>query len=72
MCAYSMASTIIQVYLKHILEAFFHMHPNVRMSALSVIILVLKQGLVHPVQVITSQYLYVGVTCVKDKFSKVL
>ncbi|ELU12686.1 hypothetical protein CAPTEDRAFT_160616 [Capitella teleta] len=45
-----MASTIIQVYLKQVLESFFHSHSQVRMSALNVIILILGQGLVHPVQ----------------------
>ena len=47
----SMASTIIQVYLKQLLESFFHTDATVRMTALNVIELVLKQGLVHPVQV---------------------
>ena len=46
-----MASTIIQVYLQQLLEAFFHTDAQVRMTALNVIELVLKQGLVHPVQV---------------------
>ena len=47
----SMASTIIQVYLKQLLESFFHPQSRVRLAALNVIILVLRQGLVHPVQV---------------------
>ncbi|KAI0209445.1 Nipped-B-like protein [Lamellibrachia satsuma] len=47
-----MASTIIQVYIKQILESFFHPHSQVRMIALSVIILILRQGLVHPVQIV--------------------
>ena len=47
----SMASTIIQVYLKQLLESFFHAQAAVRMAALNVIVLVLRQGLVHPVQV---------------------
>ena len=46
-----MASTIMQVYLKHVLEAFFTGKSQVRLEALSVIQLVLRQGLVHPVQV---------------------
>ena len=54
---YSMASTIIQVYLKQLLESFFHHEPKVRLSALNVIVLVLRQGLVHPVQVSSSQSL---------------
>ncbi|KAK2155227.1 hypothetical protein NP493_2098g00006 [Ridgeia piscesae] len=47
-----MASTIIQVYIKQILESFFHHHSQVRMIALSVITLILRQGLVHPVQIV--------------------
>ena len=41
------------VFLLQILESFFHHHSQVqvRMIALSVITLVLRQGLVHPVQV---------------------
>jgi len=46
-----MASTIIQVYLKQVLESFFHMQSQVRMCALEVVVLILRQGLVHPVQV---------------------
>ena len=48
----SMASTIIQMYLKQVLESFFHSQSYVRLHALSVITLILKQGLVHPVQVL--------------------
>jgi len=47
----SMASTIIQVYLKQVLESFFHLQSQVRMCALEVVVLILRQGLVHPVQV---------------------
>ncbi|XP_061192495.1 nipped-B-like protein isoform X1 [Saccostrea echinata] len=45
-----MASTIMQVYLKHVLDSFFHSHSQVRLAALQVVVLVLQQGLVHPVQ----------------------
>lgn len=45
-----MASTIMQVYLKEVLEAFFTSRSQVRLEALNVIQLVLKQGLIHPVQ----------------------
>lgn len=45
-----MASTIMQIYLKHVLEAFFTVRSQVRLEALNVIQLVLRQGLVHPVQ----------------------
>ena len=50
-----MASTVIQVYLKQILESFFHKSNPVRLAALGVTTLILKQGLVHPVQVIYVQ-----------------
>ncbi len=46
-----MASTVIQLYLKEILEAFLHPDVGVRHAALKVIQLILAQGLVHPVQV---------------------
>ncbi|GAB1597401.1 nipped-B-like protein A [Argonauta hians] len=45
-----MASTIIQVYLKQVLESFICANFQVRQSALDIIQLVLRQGLVHPVQ----------------------
>lgn len=46
-----MASTVIQLYLKEIMEAFLHPDVGVRHAALKVIQLILQQGLVHPVQV---------------------
>lgn len=45
-----MASTIMQIYLKQVLESFFHHQIQVRSAALNVICLVLRQGLIHPVQ----------------------
>ncbi|XP_025080871.1 nipped-B-like protein B isoform X1 [Pomacea canaliculata] len=45
-----MASTVVQLYLKEVLEAYFHEHPQVRITALNVVQLILRQGLVHPVQ----------------------
>ena len=48
---HSMASTIMQVYLKEVLEVFFTSRSQVRLEALNVIQLVLRQGLIHPVQV---------------------
>ncbi|ESO95734.1 hypothetical protein LOTGIDRAFT_214826 [Lottia gigantea] len=45
-----MASAIMQVYLKQVLESFFHENSTVRLTALGVVQLILKQGLVHPVQ----------------------
>ena len=57
-----MASTIIQVYIKQILESFFHHHSQVRMIALSVITLILRQGLVHPIQVGNHPYCVITLT----------
>lgn len=47
-----MASTVIQLYLKEILESFLHVNVSVRHAALRVIQLILAQGLVHPVQIV--------------------
>ena len=47
-----MASTVIQLYLKEILESFLHSDVQVRHAALKVIQLILAQGLVHPVQIV--------------------
>lgn len=47
-----MASTVIQLYIKEILESFLHININVRHAALKVIQLILAQGLVHPVQIV--------------------
>lgn len=46
-----MSSSIMQLYLKQVLESFFHTQSTVRHFALSVITLTLSQGLIHPVQV---------------------
>ncbi|KAJ8040860.1 Nipped-B-like protein [Holothuria leucospilota] len=45
-----MSSSVIQVYLKLVMGVMLHALPSIRMDALKVIILTLKQGLVHPVQ----------------------
>ncbi|XP_068033150.1 nipped-B-like protein isoform X2 [Anomalospiza imberbis] len=45
-----MSSSIMQLYLKQVLEAFFHNQSCVRHFALNVIALTLNQGLIHPVQ----------------------
>ncbi|KAM3850385.1 nipped-B-like protein B [Diretmus argenteus] len=45
-----MSSSILQLYLKQVLEAFFHTQSSVRHFALNVIALTLNQGLIHPVQ----------------------
>ncbi|XP_012219437.1 nipped-B-like protein A [Linepithema humile] len=47
-----MASTVIQHYIKQILESFLHANISVRRAALKVIQLILAQGLVHPVQIV--------------------
>ncbi|XP_013793614.1 nipped-B-like protein A [Limulus polyphemus] len=47
-----MASTVIQIYLKQVLESILHFQPSVRKAALHVVQLILGQGLVHPVQVV--------------------
>ena len=47
-----MASTVIQVYLKAILESFLHVKEDCRVSALKVITIILSQGLVHPAQIV--------------------
>ena len=47
-----MASTVIQLYLKEILESYIHATVTVRHAALKVIQLILAQGLVHPVQIV--------------------
>ncbi|XP_015608348.1 nipped-B-like protein B [Cephus cinctus] len=47
-----MASTVIQLYLKEVLESFLHVNVSVRHAALKVIQLILAQGLVHPVQIV--------------------
>ncbi|XP_041825130.1 nipped-B-like protein B [Melanotaenia boesemani] len=45
-----MSSSIMQIYLKQVLESFFHSQSSVRHFALNVITLTLSQGLIHPVQ----------------------
>lgn len=47
-----MASTVIQLYLKQILQSYMHSDLTVRKPALKVVQLILQQGLVHPVQII--------------------
>ncbi|KAG8456703.1 hypothetical protein GDO86_002475 [Hymenochirus boettgeri] len=45
-----MSSSIMQLYLKQVLESFFSTQSSVRHFALNVIALTLNQGLIHPVQ----------------------
>ncbi|EAA15100.4 AGAP009290-PA [Anopheles gambiae str. PEST] len=47
-----MASRVIQIYLKEILRSFLHRDYGVRSWAMRVIEVVLRQGLVHPVQIV--------------------
>ena len=47
-----MASTVIQIYLKAILESFINPEVVARHAAIKVISLILNQGLVHPVQIV--------------------
>jgi len=41
-----MASTVVQIYLKAVLESYFHVEPQVRLHATEVAVIVLRQGLV--------------------------
>ena len=52
--ASGMASSVIQKYLKFVLNSFLHQEFKVRHAALKVISLILNQGLVHPVQIVPS------------------
>ncbi|KAM9307263.1 nipped-B-like protein B isoform 2-T2 [Pholidichthys leucotaenia] len=45
-----MSSSIMQIYLKQVLDSFFNSQSTVRHFALNVITLTLSQGLIHPVQ----------------------
>uniref|UniRef100_A0A8C5EAP6 Nipped-B protein n=1 Tax=Gouania willdenowi TaxID=441366 RepID=A0A8C5EAP6_GOUWI len=45
-----MSSSIMQIYLKQVLESFLSSQSTVRHFALNVITLTLNQGLIHPVQ----------------------
>lgn len=47
-----MSSRIIQLYLKDILSCFLHIDFNVRLWAMKAVDVVLRQGLVHPVQIV--------------------
>ena len=46
-----MASAIIQIYLKYILDAVFHKLALVRMCVIELVLLIVQQGLVHPMPV---------------------
>lgn len=47
-----MASTVIQVYLKSVLDSFINPNALVRHAVLKIISLILAQGLVYPVQIV--------------------
>jgi cohesin loading factor subunit SCC2 len=47
-----MSSRVIQIYLKEILNCFLNKDYQVRSMAMGVIDIVLRQGLVHPVQIV--------------------
>lgn len=47
-----MSSRIIQLYLKEILNSLLHPNLNVRLNSMKVVQLVLRQGLVHPIQIV--------------------
>jgi len=42
-----MAATVMQLYLRPVLESYFHVDPQVRLCATEVAVTVLRQGLVH-------------------------
>lgn len=50
--ASGMGSSVAQTYLKDVLESFFSSFFTVRLTALSVITTILRQGLIHPVQTV--------------------
>ena len=62
-----MASTVIQVYLKCILDSFVHPSMQARHATLKVIQLILAQGLVHPVQIVP--YLICMATDIEQRIS---
>lgn len=47
----SVSSNIAQAFLLSVAEAYYHSEAQVRMAALQVVTLILRQGLVHPGQV---------------------
>lgn len=47
-----MSSRVIQIYLKEILNSFLNRDFNVRVMGMRVVEIVLRQGLVHPVQIV--------------------
>jgi len=48
---FSISSAAAQLFLTDIFSSFFTVHLQVRLTSLTVLNLILKQGLVHPAQV---------------------
>lgn len=63
-----MASRIIQLYLEEILDCFLNRDDAVRLWAVKVVQIVLRQGLVHPVRMVP--YLICLSTDLKVEVSK--
>ena len=49
--SFSVSSSVSQTFLQPVLESFMNSELQVRLAALQAIILILRQGLVHPAQV---------------------
>lgn len=60
-----MSSNIAQAFLQPVLESFLHTELQVRFGALQAVLLILRQGLVHPSQVNLSTHLaqFILVVC---------
>lgn len=50
--ASGMGSAVAQAYLDSILESFYHPSVQVRLTAVTVITTILRQGLIHPVKTV--------------------
>ena len=48
----------MQIYLKPVLESYFHVEPRVRLCAAQVAIIVLRQGLVHVAMVSRYEHVF--------------
>ncbi|VDP06379.1 unnamed protein product [Soboliphyme baturini] len=47
-----LSSSVIQCYIREVLECYFHEHAAVRSVVSEVVSLTMQQGLIHPVQVV--------------------
>ena len=61
-----MAGTVVQLYLKPVLESYFHVETQVRLGAAEVAVIVLRQGLVHVAMV--SMYCAVILLCFRHYY----